>query len=576
MKSTGGKANEDTWDVLIIGTGVIESVIASGLSLRGYSVLVIDSNATYGGIMNTVKFPAIHDWLSDSPKHISPCFEVSSFSEKELDPIAYTSLSEAELEGLSRIYIDLVPKVLFSRGNLVNLIISCGISGYLDFQGIEDVFYAEKAEQGSATLTRTPYSKKDIFASSDLGLVEKRQIMRLFGGISDVLEISKIENKMDLDFVSDPFRTPAYISNAQNRPTPRRPELSSFSDFQDHWRLSDRVMDLVRYNVVFNSHYQNDLYDWERDFVKYFSLLISSLNQHGCIGTPFLYPNYGTCDLAQSFSRLAAVKGSTQRLGTSISRVSRQEDNSWEVYLEPGNSNLEKTRCKLLLGSLNSVSTHFERDLRRIDLVENKVLCCFLILTQPLVSYKHKDGKASKKGLSITSMKTTANQSESVDSNIDIVYLFQCDYSTGCCPPGYYILYANKLLANHETPEMARKQVEEVVNSFLQGKSGDETKILYKGSYVYNQRLERPQLLENGVILLPDPSINNNSFFLIDRDIENAFKTIGESLSFLSSEKTENITSENFSKKGGENIEETPPIRDSNAFIIKKLQNILD
>lgn len=570
------------WDVVVIGTGLIECIIASGLSMRGYSVLVLDSNTSYGGLNNTLKFHTAHNWISDSPEHSSFLFETSSFFEKMYDLQLYSSLTETESDNLKKIYIDMMPKVLFSRGHLVEMILSSNISSYLEFQGIEDVYFADMKDKETLAITRTPFSKKEIFSSTDLNLVEKRQIMRLYSGIRDILEISKIEENVDLDFVSDPFRTPALIVNTQNNSknnnynhNPRdnsknkyTSEMNSFSDFQDFWKINDRVLDLVKYNIVFFNSNHNEQFEWRKNFTRYFNFLLSSLNQHGCIGTPFLYPNYGTCDLPQSFSRLAAVKGSVQRLGTHILSIEKQleKEKLWRIHINSNNLE-EVTQCKLILGSLSHLSRFLKNPVN--NLIENKVLCYFMILDRPLITPKNSQ---NHKKLCFTSIKIGENKSDN-----NIAYILQCDYYTGCCPSGYYIVYINKVMGKQETTSEARNQIQDAIDSFLSEKN-NETKILYKASYVYKQRVENPQLLEDGLMLVSDPSINNNSFFLLDEDIDKAILALDKSLKFLSSQNQETVTFQNFSNSEKDLKGKPNPTNQelNNQYIIKKLQNILD
>ncbi|TRY50265.1 Rab GDP dissociation inhibitor [Cryptosporidium tyzzeri] len=582
--------DEDYWDVIIIGTGLIECIVASGLSMRGYSVLVLESNTSYGGLNNTLKLPTVHNWISNNPEHSESLFETSSFFEKECDLQLYSSLTEAESQSLKNIYVDMMPKVLFCRGHLVEMILSCNISGYLEFQGINDIYFAEIKDNETFRLTKTPFSKKEVFSSSDLNLVEKRQVMRLYSGIRDILEISKIEEKVDLDLVSDPFRSPALIVNCQNSSkkvnknnndqTSRCrsfggssrnaciPEVTSFSDFQDFWKINDRVLNLVKHNVVFSNSHQNNKFEWEKNFTRYFNLLLSSLNQHGCVGTPFLYPNYGTCDLPQSFSRLAAVKGSLQRLGTTISTIQKQDEKEklWKVHINSSNSK-EVIKCKSILGSLTNLSKYLKNSVN--NLIENKVLCYFMILNCPLIK---PENSKNTKNLCLTSIQIGENQFEN-----NIAYILQCDYSTGCCPPGYYIVYINKVMGKEETIFQARSQVQNGINSLLSAKTNNETKVLYKASYIYIQRVENPQQLGDGLILLSDPSINNNSFLLLDEDVDKALLALDKSIKFLDSQHKDYVTFKNFSNSKKDQKEENSKIRDSNnQYFIEKLQNILD
>ncbi|KAH7648323.1 Rab GDP dissociation inhibitor [Cryptosporidium bovis] len=554
----------DIWDVVIIGTGLPESIVASGLSLRGYKVLVIDENFTYGGVWNTVKYKHFSDCMlekwSEKNNFIfdSSCFYGKKFENNENE------------EDTSKIVIDLIPKVLFSRGKLVELIISCNITNYLDFQGIEDVYYCELKDKGNnkndeniETLgdinndlseylhscefmcLRTPFSKSDIFSSNDLSLVEKRQIMRLYNGLKEIIELRNVdEKKVDIDLINDPFRSPALISNSEilkkDKNESDKVEFELFSEFQDKWKISDKILSLIKHTISFIINKSKDEFDSINDFEKYLNLLLCSLNQHGCTGTPFIYPCYGICDLTQAFSRLAAVKGALQRLGTKIINMELL-DNIWNLEIKGENTSSEIIKCRLIITPyrnsiincfLNNINNKFN-DLALVsennNEIEKGVICAVAILDSPL-SILGGNNKISTLTLNVSDFNIE-------ECNYDnVVSILQCNSHTGCCSNKHYIVYLNMVIEKNinEYMERHRDYIYSLLDYLVNSKNHN-TKILSKASYFYKQKLTDPKLLNNeSILFLPDPCINNNSFLLLDEDIEKSLISLEYSLKFLS------------------------------------------
>ncbi|NWH48841.1 RAE1 geranylgeranyltransferase, partial [Fregata magnificens] len=90
-------------------------------------------------------------------------------SEKEPKKITYSQIVR---EG-RRFNIDLVSKLLYSRGLLIDLLIKSNVSRYAEFKNATRIlaFREGKVEQ-------VPCSRADVFNSRQLAMVEKRMLMK--------------------------------------------------------------------------------------------------------------------------------------------------------------------------------------------------------------------------------------------------------------------------------------------------------------------------------------------------------------------------------------------------------------
>ncbi|MEQ2245826.1 hypothetical protein ILYODFUR_031926, partial [Ilyodon furcidens] len=72
-----------------------------------------------------------------------------------------------------RFNIDLVSKLLFSRGSLVDLLIKSNVSRYAEFKNVTRILTYRHGN-----VEQVPCSRADVFASRQLSVIEKRKLMR--------------------------------------------------------------------------------------------------------------------------------------------------------------------------------------------------------------------------------------------------------------------------------------------------------------------------------------------------------------------------------------------------------------
>lgn len=149
----------DDYDVVVIGTGLTESIIASSCAKRGLSVLHLDRNDFYGDRHASLTVTELvgHIKASGDCKFPSPDFERG-------------------VQRLSRQYaLSLFPAVLPSRGPLIDLLIREDVGKYVNFRLVDSVLIWQ---EDTRTFRRVPGSKDQVFKDSSLSLLEKRRLMK--------------------------------------------------------------------------------------------------------------------------------------------------------------------------------------------------------------------------------------------------------------------------------------------------------------------------------------------------------------------------------------------------------------
>lgn len=155
-------------------------------------------------------------------------------------------------------------QLLFSRGTLVELLISSNISRYAEFRCVNRILTWQ-----SDKLETVPCSRADVFATKNVGLIEKRQLMQLL--------TLCVEYKPE----SDEFKGF---------------EDKTLKQYLESKGLTENLMHYVLYAIAMSNDTTPCMVGVERT-----QRFLSSLGRYG--NTPFLWPMYGTGELPQCFCR---------------------------------------------------------------------------------------------------------------------------------------------------------------------------------------------------------------------------------------------------------------------------------
>ncbi|KAI9887568.1 MAG: Rab proteins geranylgeranyltransferase component A [Watsoniomyces obsoletus] len=163
-----------TWDVVIRGTGVQQSLVALALSRTKKKILHVDRNDYYGG-----------------PDAAFSLQEAASLMKNVNEGSGESGLS------FSRAYsLTLSPQILYTRSDLLGVLVSSGVYRQLEFQAMgswwvyetarntseapsEEEKVAAPTDQRRGSLSRVPSSREDVFADSSLDLKARRSLMSL-------------------------------------------------------------------------------------------------------------------------------------------------------------------------------------------------------------------------------------------------------------------------------------------------------------------------------------------------------------------------------------------------------------
>ncbi|KAM5237592.1 rab proteins geranylgeranyltransferase component A 2 [Ctenodactylus gundi] len=170
-----------------------------------------------------------------------------------------------------RFNIDLVSKLLYSQGSLIDLLIKSNVSRYAEFKNVTRIlaFREEKVEQ-------VPCSRADVFNSKELTMVEKRMLMKF------------------LTFCLDYEQNPDEYQDFQQ---------SSFSEYLKTKKLTPNLQHFILHSIAMTSESSCTTLDG----LKATKTFLQCLGRFG--NTPFLFPLYGQGEIPQCFCRMCAVFG---------------------------------------------------------------------------------------------------------------------------------------------------------------------------------------------------------------------------------------------------------------------------
>ncbi len=275
----------------------------SALARAGKSVLHVDRNEYYGS--DDASFP-IDQFEARFGGDATTPNATASIGEGG-DELASVTLSggvgdvrvvragEGELSAaqLRRCIVDLWPRLLFARSNMIDALVRSGVNRYLEFKCLQACFMLVDG----VGLTLVPASKADVFRDKTLSLMQKRSLMKLFAAILGTAAAAAAADAPD-----------AAASSTEAAAAPL-PTTGSFDDLLASAKLGPLAAAFTKHAIALDpSQAVNDESSRERNLARC-RQYAQSIGVYGA--TPFLAPLYGAGELAQAYCRLAAVFGAT-------------------------------------------------------------------------------------------------------------------------------------------------------------------------------------------------------------------------------------------------------------------------
>ncbi|KAJ2605007.1 hypothetical protein EV177_006253 [Coemansia sp. RSA 1804] len=294
----GDLLENEEFDVVVLGTGPIEALVASELADQGRRVLHIERSPHYGGHYASLTPSALLDWASSLPtardRRLVPRVELycgdaaiaAEESRLQLETEKDVEQARMALAGLlenDRSYaLELAPRLVRCRGKAIDTLVGAGVGEYLQFRGVDANYIITGRSQPAAR--RVPESKEDVFAASWLSLIEKRKLMRLLGALDTA-------SSYDDDDDDDSKRDASFASVLAARP----------------YALEGPILDALVFGVARQGRNRALTAAEGFDAVRRY---VGAMGRYGRMA--YLGALHGGCsEVAQAFCRLCAVSGGT-------------------------------------------------------------------------------------------------------------------------------------------------------------------------------------------------------------------------------------------------------------------------
>eukprot|EP00917_Polyrhabdina_sp_WS-2016_P018713 GHVP01040189.1.p1 GENE.GHVP01040189.1~~GHVP01040189.1.p1 ORF type:complete len:429 (+),score=61.50 GHVP01040189.1:149-1435(+) len=253
---------DERYDIIFLGTGLSECILAGILALKGYKILQIDEDDHYGAECASLNLSQLYSLFGETYDDKNKSKEYS---------------------------IDLVPKFIMASGEFVDILTKTKVTKYMSFQSIHSSYVYIKGK-----IAKVPYKKMDTLKSNLLGIIEKARVVSFFNlaknspdGISKKYDLEKMTSK----------------------------------ELYKEYGLCSETRDFIGHAIAL-FHNEDYLLLPASELIRRIRLYIFSVSRFG--NSPYLYPLYGLGDLPQGFSRLGAVNGGVYMLGKKIEDIVKE------------------------------------------------------------------------------------------------------------------------------------------------------------------------------------------------------------------------------------------------------------
>ncbi|KAK4688078.1 Rab proteins geranylgeranyltransferase component A, partial [Tremellales sp. Uapishka_1] len=428
----------DTYDVVIIGTGLAESIAAAALAKVGKTVLHLDPNEYYGGSQASLTLDELVAWSNKT----TPSYSKAS-----------TSALTPQLETDRRRYsLSLFPTILPSRGSLISTLISSDVSKYVSFRILDSVGLWDEE---SGTVRKVPGSKEEVFKDKSISLLDKRRLMKFLlftaGEFENDQSLQGKESLPLLDFLRDTFQIPSVLASS------------------------------IIYSIAHSSSASEPTLPALLRTRRY----LKSLGRYG--NSAFLVGQFGGAgELAQGFCRACAVHGGTYVLGPSSIPESISVDSDYNIQMKLP-CHPRPVNARHLIASPRHLAPSLTHPSSEQTTTTTTAHCIALLPSLPETLHAPRE-EADSIDAAVIVFPPSGE-----DGNV--VRGLLMGEGTGSCPSGQFILYLSKTVS----PDDPTLSPEAILSPYLAKLS---TEPLFQSYHFAHRMSSSPVSPSKGIIVL--------------------------------------------------------------------------
>jgi len=311
---------DETYDVIVLGTGLTECILSGLLSVEGKKVLHIDRNDYYGAESASLNLTQLYN-------KFRPGKEVPKDMGRDRD-----------------FAVDLIPKFMMANGELVRMLVHTDVTKYMEYKQIAGSFVYRDGR-----ISKVPSTEMEAVRSPLMGLFEKRRAKNFFQWIQGWQDGNPATHQgVNLD-------------------------KTTMQEVYTKFGLEAGTQDFIGHAMALQL---DDSYKREpaRETFNRIMLYTSSMARYG--KSPYIYPLYGLGELPQGFARLSAIYGGTYMLDKPIDEIVYGEDGKF-VGVRSGE---ETVKASMVIGD----PSYFLKDKEERVLEEGKVVRAICLLKHPI------------------------------------------------------------------------------------------------------------------------------------------------------------------------------------------------
>ncbi|KAF6806892.1 rab protein geranylgeranyltransferase component A [Colletotrichum sojae] len=424
---------ENTWDVIIHGTGLQQSLLALALSRSGKQILHLDPNEYYGGPEAAFSLQELEEWVAANADGASSrVFSSATFAKPEA--------SSGTLASPRAYSLALAPQIVHTRSALVTQLVDSRAYRQIEFLAVGSFFIYTPGGDTSArpSIMPIPSTREAVFSATAIPARSKRSLMKFL--------------KFVFDYDSEEHR-PTWASHAD----------APFAEYL----ASEFKLDAALQTYIVTLTLSLDGQISTRDGLAAIHRHLFSMGAFGP-GFAAVYPKWGgLSEIAQVGCRACAVGGAVYMLGTGVKAtrpLEGQEDGA-QFELDLTSDVTVKTRS--LVRGAENVGADAPR-VSRLTAVVNS----------PLSTLFH----ATVEGAPTPAVAVIAFPADSVAdvSSPHPICVFAHSSETGECPTGQSVLYLVTPKTSTSS-EALPKALHSLLSALGDGESQPE--VVFKVSY---------------------------------------------------------------------------------------------
>ncbi|KAJ9155565.1 Rab proteins geranylgeranyltransferase [Pleurostoma richardsiae] len=457
--------SEETWDVVICGTGLQQSLLALALSRSDKKILHIDPNDYYGGPEAAFSLQEAEEWASKfaSPDQGSSIFRSAAISRPSEPPAGGLSFPRAYSLSLS-------PQLIHSNSALLSQLVSSRAFRQLEFLAVGSFFILKPGSPDKPpALVRIPSTREDVFSSTELPARAKRSLMKFLKLVLAQQEDGDLQVQQQQQWQDYADRTLADFL---------REKMGLDAEVQAYITTLTLSLDG---NIS------------TKDGIAAISRHLRSMGMFGP-GFAAVYPKFGGgSEIAQVACRAGAVGGAIYMLGTGIKELRPAAEGAEEIELELTNGVSVKTRMLVRGAEEESEPDAGQRVSRLIAVVGSPL---------PSLFESTMEG-APTPGAAVIALPPGSVEGEGGVPSKYPIHVIAHSSDAGECPTGQSVLYLSTLY----TPE-AKSLLDAGLSAFLASLGTDQTPpCLYQLYYEQAAGRSEPRI-DGSIFQMPRPSVN--------------------------------------------------------------------